>query len=112
MTKKCLIYGASGHGKVVADLILKGTEYQLMGFYDDNKALQGKPFYNYPVFSDIAIYKDVYVIVAIGDNHTRQTIYMNLNRQRYCFVKAIHPKSILADNVSVDTGIKSEVRNF
>lgn len=38
MRKKVIIIGASGHGKVVADIIQKSGDI-LLGFLDDNKSL-------------------------------------------------------------------------
>ena len=33
---KILLYGASGHGKVVADIVRAESRYSLVGFIDDN----------------------------------------------------------------------------
>ncbi len=38
MSKKLVIIGASGHGKVIADIALK-TGYEVVGFLDEWKCL-------------------------------------------------------------------------
>ena len=38
MSKKLAIIGASGHGKVIADIALKNG-YEIVGFLDDNDAV-------------------------------------------------------------------------
>ena len=39
MSKKLVIIGASGHGKVIADIALK-TGYEVVGFLDDNETVE------------------------------------------------------------------------
>ena len=39
MSKKLVIIGASGHGKVIADIALKNG-YEIVGFLDDNDAVK------------------------------------------------------------------------
>lgn len=48
MSKEVIIIGASGHGKVIADIIqLNGNIVK--GFLDDNEKIQGKSIVGFPV---------------------------------------------------------------
>lgn len=40
MKEKLLIIGASGHGKVIADIALKMNKWQSISFLDDNETLK------------------------------------------------------------------------
>lgn len=58
MSKKLVIIGASGHGKVIADIALK-IGYEVIGFLDDADTLQETC--GFPVLGktkDIVKYKD------------------------------------------------------
>ncbi len=86
------IYGASGHGKVVAD-IAKLCGYKKVIFIDDNKkeylSLQEyQKKYNYPI------------AWGIGDNEIRSKKAQLIEE----FVTLIHPKAIVAQDVKIDRG--------
>ena len=83
------ILGAGGHAQVVADILaLQGQEFK---FYDD-----GLP--QYPPIAEA----NGDFIVAIGDNLTRENIY---KKQLGMAVNAIHPSSVIADNVKIGRGV-------
>ena len=86
------IYGASGHGKVVAD-IAKLCGYEKVIFIDDSKkeyiSLQEyQKKYNYPI------------AWGIGDNEIRSKKAQLIKE----FVTLIHPKAIVADKVQIGEG--------
>ncbi|MEG2548443.1 MAG: sialic acid O-acetyltransferase NeuD family sugar O-acyltransferase, partial [Eubacterium sp.] len=88
MSEKVIIIGASGHGKVIADIIIKSGD-QIMGFLDND--VQKENIMGFPVLGNrelIEKYKNHYFIIAIGDNKTRENFaekYSNLN-----YYTAIH----------------------
>ena len=51
MSKKLVIIGASGHGKVIADIALKNG-YEIVGFLDDNDAV--KEIAGFPVLGRVS----------------------------------------------------------
>ncbi len=93
------IVGASGHGKVAADIArLRG--YEEIVFLDDNSSLIkcGR----YPVngkVSDVSILK-ADVFVAIGNAEIRRKI---MNETGRC-VTLIHPSAVIADDVKIGEG--------
>jgi acetyltransferase EpsM len=92
-----IIYGASGHGKVIAD-ILKNKGVSDILFWDDNlNNLVNGYCLNKPLLTSE---KDS-VIVAIGDNFVRKGI---VDKNTFTYVSAIHPNAIIAENVTIQEG--------
>jgi sugar O-acyltransferase (sialic acid O-acetyltransferase NeuD family) len=87
-----ILYGASGHGKVVLDILTKcGIEPKY--FVDSNTTLES--FYGYKVVVDDTFIKNLQspndtVIITIGANELRLQISKTLNTK---FGRAIHPSS-------------------
>ena len=104
MSKKIIIIGASGHGKVVAD-IAKKNGYTDIAFLDDNKEINFCG--DYPVIGtcqDAPKYKKCDIVVAIGDCKVRQRIQTWLAETDMHVVKLIHPGAIVADGVEIGAG--------
>lgn len=92
--KRLLIIGASGHGKVVAD-IARLNGYQEIAFLDD--APKVRHCGQYPVIGTSGDARDIDgdVIVAIGNAKTRRRIQQSVNSER--FVTLIHPSAVVSD---------------
>lgn len=100
--KKLAIIGASGHGKVIADIaVLNG--YKEIVFLDDNPNVQecaGFPVAGTSV--DVAKYPEYDVIVAIGNASIRKQMHEKLNDNR--LVTLIHPKAVISRRVVIGKG--------
>lgn len=97
MNKEVMIIGASGHGKVIADIIHKCGD-KVYGYLDDDLSKPGV----IGSVSDCEKYKDKFFIIAIGNNKIRKRIaekYYYLN-----YYKAIHPTAVLAEDVIIGDG--------
>ncbi len=97
MSDKIMIIGASGHGKVIADIVRRNGDI-LCGFLDDDLE---KPGVVGPV-SDCVKYPDCRFVIAIGNNKIRRKIaeaYPNIN-----YYTAIHPRAVIADSVNIGLG--------
>jgi sugar O-acyltransferase (sialic acid O-acetyltransferase NeuD family) len=109
---KILIVGAGGHGQVVADILLArqkidGGQVKPMGFLDDNPALQQQIFLGLLVLGTIAQLPAIAheaVIVAIGDNRTRQKISQTLLHRSEQLATAIHPTAVIGTEVKIGGG--------
>jgi len=108
---KVLIIGAGGHAQVVADVLLcshrAGGTAAPIGYVDDVLHLQGQARLGLPVLGtlrNIDVVPHDAVILAIGDNRTRQRLYEELQRRGECFVTAIHPCAIIASDVQIGPG--------
>ncbi len=104
MSKNVIIIGAGGHAKVIADIIEKSND-KVLGFLDDNKE-KNQEIYGYKVIGKISecetfTSKDIYFIIAIGNNLLRKKIYEEYELQLYT---AIHPTSVIAKGVQIGEG--------
>ena len=103
-----IIYGASGHGRVIADIVeLNGN--RVLGFVDDNSDLWNTRFNGYPVLGgrDFLLrnsFGRTRFIVAVGDNETRKSIVIHLTALGLSFDSAIHPSACIAKDVQISLG--------
>ena len=110
MPKDLIIIGASGHGKVVADIARQMTEngqkkYEEIKFLDDDR--EKKACGAYPVAGtteDIGKLLGAEFIVAIGDAEIRRNLAKRLEALHADVPVLIHPKAIVGENVSIGKG--------
>lgn len=91
------LYGASGHAKVIVDL-LESQGIKPMGLIDDNQSV--KDLLSYDVVHDATGLNPI--IVSIGDNNIRQKVVNKLVGHQ--FGKAWHSSSVISKNCSVGEG--------
>lgn len=103
---KLLIIGASGHGKVVADIALKVNRWQQIAFLDDDEKIKSSMGIDViGKSSDAFTYIcDYDIFVAIGNNKTREKIQSQLEKAAASIPKLIHPSAIIGEQVGVGTG--------
>jgi len=106
MKNKLLIIGASGHGKVIADIALKMNKWETIHFLDDNENI--KQSMNIEVIGttkEVTKYINDYdIIVGIGDSFIRESIQGKLEEIGASVPILIHPKAIIAKEVEIGTG--------
>ena len=112
MGNKIVVFGASGHARVVLDIIRRQGIYEVAGLLDNYKPV-GTACGGQQVVGGIEDLPDLAsrhdglcCLVAIGDNWTRARI---VNRIReYCpelkFANAIHPSAQVAQDSSIGQG--------
>ncbi len=95
-----LLYGASGHAKVIISC-LKATEVKVLGIFDDD--LTKKNLWTIPVIGsyDTNYLPNAPLIIAIGINAIRQKI-ARLVEHRFSMV--IHPSAIVDESVAIGEG--------
>lgn len=99
--KKIIIIGASGHGKVVADIAVRNG-YKDIVFLDDDQ--NKKNCGNYPVVGksdEVNIIKGD-VIIAIGNAEKRQKIQNLVEKIR--LPTLVHPDAVIANDVNIGEG--------
>ncbi|MDQ1000331.1 sugar O-acyltransferase (sialic acid O-acetyltransferase NeuD family) [Neobacillus niacini] len=106
MKNKLLIIGASGHGKVCADIALKMNRWETIAFLDDDESVKSSMGIEVIGKSIGAIsYLNEYdIFVGVGNNSTRQKIMEKLKDAGASIVTLIHPKAIIGENVEFDYG--------
>lgn len=102
--KRIAIIGASGHGKVIAD-IAKATGYSDVEFFDDAWP-NTQQLDDYLVVGNTqSLYQQVdkydAVIVAIGNASIRRKIQQTISKQS---PPLIHPAAIIGNNVAIGYG--------
>lgn len=103
--KKIALIGASGHGKVVAD-IAKLNGYDDIIFLDDNTELKRCGRYEVKGTSkDASLYVEqgYELIVTIGNANFRQRIQQEIEAT-HSVVSLIHPNAVIADDVQIGAG--------
>jgi sugar O-acyltransferase (sialic acid O-acetyltransferase NeuD family) len=99
-----VIVGASGHGKVVADIAEK-VGYTDIVFLDDNPKIES--FGDYKVIGcsrDAVKRRGSDFIVAIGNHKVRRKIQSELLGLGLNVVTLIHPAAIVANHVKIGVG--------
>lgn len=94
MKEKVVIIGASGHGKVIADIILKSGD-EIVGFLDDNPELKDE-FISFPMLGKVqeaSKYIEYKFIIAIGNADIREKIANELKVNWYT---SIHPAAVIS----------------
>jgi len=94
-----IIFGASGHGKVIYNILIESND-KVSHFFDDNKSL--KTFIDKEVTTyDPNYLKDEELIIAVGNNVNR---YQISKRIKHNFGIAIHPSAIISKDVIIERG--------
>ena len=111
--QKILIYGCSGYAKEIAFLIedinKKKSQYEILGFLDDNKLNHGKIVYNYPVLGDYKYLnnysEEINLVLGIGNPRIRKNIVSKLQVYKMInFPILIHPNVEISKAVKIGPG--------
>lgn len=100
-----VVYGASGHGKVVADILLSRGE-SIVGFLDDSRAV-GTGVLGHAVlggFDWLAANPGVEVVLGIGNNAQRAALARRCLDHGAVLRTAIHPSAVIARSARVEAG--------
>lgn len=106
MKSRLLIIGASGHGKVVAEIAIRMGFWNSVAFLDDNEELL------YSLSLDVIgrssdfldFIEDSDFFVAVGNNEIRERIQLELEEAGASIVSLIHPSAIIASEVEIGSG--------
>ena len=109
---KILVFGASGHAKVIIDVIEKEDKYEIMGLIDPHKD-EGEEILGYKILGkgedlpNLLRITDISGgIIAIGDNWVRKKVKEEIEKNipDFEFVSCIHPSAQIGKNVSMGQG--------
>lgn len=110
--KPILLFGASGHAGVVADIVEKQGAFRIAGIVDSFVG-QGSLRYGYPVLGSESTLPGIVdstsaqaIIIAIGDNHVRARLVEAVQSilPGFPFETAIHPSAAIARGVAIGPG--------
>jgi sugar O-acyltransferase (sialic acid O-acetyltransferase NeuD family) len=103
------VYGASGHAKVVIDIVERQGLYEVAFLIDDDPVLRGKDFFGHRVLGGREALlpqrgRISKAIVAIGSNRARMAVATWLRTNGFSLATAVHPSAQLARGVVVGDG--------
>jgi sugar O-acyltransferase (sialic acid O-acetyltransferase NeuD family) len=105
---RTFVYGASGHGKVVLDILL-ASGAEVVGFIDDGRP-PGTLVLGLPVAGggDFLVAEarqgDVAIALGIGDNAARQRVFERCHAAGADIISAVHPRATVARSASIGRG--------
>lgn len=110
-TRRLVVLGAGGHGKVVADAARAGGA-QVLAFADSDTARLGSEVLGLPVIDgqidELCRYcehEGAEVVVAIGQNRGRRSAFEALCSRGLRLATVVHPSAVLASDVTVGAGV-------
>jgi acetyltransferase EpsM len=95
------LYGASGHGKVIAEIVEQNGD-TIHGVFDDDPAVTG--LLGYPSLGEFDAAKlstNARVIISIGNNGIRRKVALRLNVP---FATAVHPSASVSKRSTIGAG--------
>lgn len=110
--KNILLFGASGHAKVIIDIVEKENKYQIVGLVDDFAPV-GKEVLGYKVIGTVQQLSSVFTehtifggVVAVGDNALRKQMVERIKDMipEFVFVSVMHASAQVGKNVSIGEG--------
>ncbi len=103
MKDKLVIIGASGHGKVIADIAVLSGKYKEIVFLDDTDCSErlGSKYFGK---SDLAanLINDYELFVAIGNSKVREKLMNKFADAE--FATLVHPNAVISPSVKIGTG--------
>lgn len=103
------ICGASGHAKIVIDIIENEGRYKIVALLDDDRTKKNLEFYGYHIIGgrleeDIHGKIPPHGIVAIGDNSIRNSVAQWISSHGLELVTTIHPSAQIGRGSAIGTG--------
>jgi sugar O-acyltransferase (sialic acid O-acetyltransferase NeuD family) len=110
MKSRIFVYGAGGHGKVVADILISNKEKRFAGFVDDRSQLTGTEVVGYPVLGNgdwlhrQQAKHPVAVVLGVGDNDHRRQLARRCAGWDIEILTAIHRMAVVASSARLGRG--------
>lgn len=111
MQKKLVLWGASSHARVVADIVRLRGDYEIVGFLDDvNLNRRQTEFCGATILGGIEQLETLkaqnvtHLLMAFGNNRRRLSLASLARAKGYELATAIHPMTAIAGDVQVGEG--------
>lgn len=106
MKDRLIIIGASGHGKVVADIAVKVNKWERIAFLDDDESINGTMNFEVIGKTDDAFKyaESADFFIAIGSNAVRERIQNKLIEQGLNVVSLVHPSAVIGTDIEIGMG--------
>jgi UDP-N-acetylbacillosamine N-acetyltransferase len=109
-TRRIFVYGASGHGKVVADILISKGDTEFAGFVDDREELRGTKVLGFEVLGDgewlhqESLNSRVAVALGTGENRSRLLLAERCSRWGIEIVNLVHPAATVSRAAQLGPG--------
>lgn len=102
LTNRILLYGASGHAKVICE-VLEALQQIPIGLIDDNPTVTSLlDYYVYHTLQQAEVGPNDQFIISIGNNRIRKKVAGKLNGVK--FTRAIHPAAVISPRSTIGEG--------
>lgn len=106
---KIVVIGRGGHSKVISDMIHSNKSYEIVGYLDDKykDVRRIENIYYAPITSVkglVDYFKDIKLVIAIGDNRIRQLLVRRLNLPEDYYVTIIHQSAVISPSATIGNG--------
>jgi sugar O-acyltransferase (sialic acid O-acetyltransferase NeuD family) len=102
------IYGAGGHGKVVAEAARRGRAYEPRAFLDDERLRWGQRWDGLPILGGRAalngLEDDAVVALGVGSNNLRASVAEAVLLAGRRLATVVHPAAVVAAGASLGEG--------
>lgn len=109
--KKIIIIGAGSFGREILAFLKTINNYEVKGFIDSDRSLQGKIIDDIPVIGSDGdlenLIKDEKILcafIAIAKSNIREQLYVRLENLGFELINIIHPSSVVVSNVTMGKG--------
>ncbi len=108
--RRIFVYGAGGHGKVVADILLRRGESEFVGFVDDREELWGSNVIGFPVLGGgswlrcEASHSCVVAALGVGDNQSRQLLAERCASWNIELLTVVHAAATVSQSARLGRG--------
>jgi sugar O-acyltransferase (sialic acid O-acetyltransferase NeuD family) len=97
------VYGAGGHGKVVAEAARASGSFELRGFLDQDPARWGADWAGLRVHGDLSSAEpEAAIALGVGDNRARADVMRGLGQRALATV--VHPTAVVAEGARLGAG--------
>jgi UDP-perosamine 4-acetyltransferase len=107
---KIVVFGAGGHAKVVVDVLAQMKRYEVVALLDDSAELHGTRRWGFPIWGGREQFPTLRkrgvtgLIVGLGDNRLRQSVYDDAAKAGIKMITAVHPSVHLGGRVTIGAG--------
>ena len=107
---KIVVFGAGGHAKVVVDVLAQMKRYEVVALLDDSVELHGTKRWGVPVWGGREQFPALRkrgvagLIVGLGDNRLRQSVYEAAAKAGVKLITAVHPSAQIGSRVKIGAG--------
>lgn len=108
--RRIFVYGAGGHGKVVADILLSNADSEFAGFVDDREELWGIRVIGFPVLGNCqwlrqeALNSRIAVALGVGESRSRQLLAARCSRWGIEILTLLHPAATVSQSAQLGRG--------